>query len=64
MFDIFAQDALVICMFDKIVHIAIHHICDMVQIRNGIIALHMHGDIALNGCECMVGKSTQRLVFD
>ena len=27
-------------------------------------ALHMHGDIALNGCECMVGKSTLRLVFD
>ena len=26
--------------------------------------LHMHGDIALNGCECMVGKSTLRLVFD
>ena len=28
------------------------------------IALHMHGDIALSGCECMVGKSTLRLVFD
>ena len=28
------------------------------------IALHMHGDIALNGCECMVGKSTLRLVFN
>ena len=36
----------------------------MIQIRNDIIALHMHGDIALNGCECMVGKSTLRLVFD
>ena len=24
----------------------------------------MNGDIALNGCECMVGKSTLRLVFD
>ena len=36
----------------------------MVQIRNDIIALHMHGDIALNGCECMVGKSTLCLVFD
>ena len=24
----------------------------------------MHGDIALNGCECMVGKSTLCLVFD
>ena len=36
----------------------------MVQIRNDIIALHMHGDIALNGCEYMVGKSTLRLVFD
>ena len=28
------------------------------------LALHMPGDIALNGCECMVGKSTLRLVFD
>ena len=28
------------------------------------IALHMHGDITLNGCECMIGKSTLRLVFD
>ena len=36
----------------------------MVQKRNDIIALHMHGDIALNGCECMVGNSTLRLVFD
>ena len=24
----------------------------------------MHGDNALNGCECMVGKSTLCLVFD
>ena len=36
----------------------------MVQIRNGIIALHMHRDIVLNGCECMVGKSTLHSVFD
>ena len=28
------------------------------------LALHMHGDIALNGCECMVGKLTLCLVFD
>ena len=28
------------------------------------LALHMQGDIALNGCECMVGKSTLFLVFD
>ena len=28
------------------------------------IALHMHGDIVLNECECMVGKSTLHLVFD
>ena len=28
------------------------------------IALHMHGDITLNGCECMVNESTLRLVFD
>ena len=26
--------------------------------------LHMQGDIALNGCECIVGKLTLRLVFD
>ena len=24
----------------------------------------MQGDIAINGCECMVGKSTLRLVFE
>ena len=30
---------------------------------NGIIALHLHGDIALNGCECMVDKSTLCLVL-
>ena len=24
----------------------------------------MHRDITLNGCECMFGKSTLRLVFD
>ena len=28
------------------------------------IALHMHRDIALRGCECMVNESTMRLVFD
>ena len=28
------------------------------------IALHMHGDIALNECECMVEESTLHLVFD
>ena len=28
------------------------------------IALHMHENIALNMCECMVGKSTLHLVFD
>ena len=28
------------------------------------IALHMHGDIRLNGCECMVEKPTLCLVFD
>ena len=27
-------------------------------------ALHMHGDITLNGCECMVEESTIHLVFD
>ena len=26
--------------------------------------LHMHKDITVNGCECMVGKSIQCLVFD
>ena len=24
----------------------------------------MHGDIALNGCECIVNESTLRLMFD
>ena len=42
---------------------SIHYACDMIYC-NDIIALHMHGDIALNGCECMVGKSTLGLVFD
>ena len=28
------------------------------------IALHMHRDITLSGCKCMVGKSTLRLVSD
>ena len=28
------------------------------------IALHMHGDITLNGCECTVGKSILCFVFD
>ena len=28
------------------------------------IALRVHGYITLNGCECMVGKSTLCLVFD
>ena len=27
-------------------------------------ALHMHGKHRIHGCECMVGKSTLRLVFD
>ena len=30
---------------------------------NDIIALHLHGDIALNGYECMVDKSTLFLVL-
>ena len=30
---------------------------------NGIIALHLHGNIALNGCECMVDKLTLSLVL-
>ena len=30
---------------------------------NGINALHLHGDIALNECECMVDKSTLHLVL-
>ena len=28
------------------------------------LALHMHGDIVLNECECIVGESTLLLVFD
>ena len=26
--------------------------------RQWHIALHMHGDIALNGCDCMINEST------
>ena len=58
MFDIISQDALVICMFNKIVHIA------FIIYVTWYIALHMHGDIALNGCECMVNESILHLVFD
>ena len=28
------------------------------------LKLHMHGDITLNGCECMVSELTLCLVFD
>ena len=30
---------------------------------NDIIALHLHEDIIVNGCECMVDKSILRLVL-
>ena len=44
--DIIAHDALVICM-SRIVHVAF-----LVHVTR----YNMHRDIALNGCECMVGK--------
>ena len=37
--------------------------CLIEHSSNGIFALYMHVDIALNGCECMSGKSTLSLVF-
>ena len=43
MFDIIAQDALVICMFDKNCSYSIHHICDMVQIGNGAYIAYARG---------------------
>ena len=48
---------------DCVVHVAfiMHVTCYNMQWH---IALHMHGNIALNRCECMVGKSTLCLVFD
>ena len=48
---------------DCVVHVAfiMHVTCYNMQWH---LALHMHGDIALNGCECMVGKSTLCLVFN
>ena len=42
---------------------SIHHICDGINMQ-WHIALHMHENIALNRCECMVNKSTLCLVFD
>ena len=42
---------------------SIHHYMRHDITCNGIIALHLHGDIALHGCECMVDKSTLRLVL-
>ena len=35
-----------------------------VRKRKSGLGPFMHGDIALNGCECMVEKSTLCLVFD
>ena len=57
MFDTNFQDALVICMFDKIAisHSSMGHGTN----RQWHITLHMHGDIALNGCECMINESNQ-----
>ena len=60
--DIIVHDALVICTC-RIVHVAftVHVTRYDMQWH---LALHMHGDIALNGRECMVGKSTPHLLFD
>ena len=38
--------------------------CLILHSYSGIFALHMHEDISLNGCECMVSKSILHLVFD
>ena len=59
--DIIVHDALVICM-SRIVYVAfVVHVTRYNMQWN--LALHMHRDIALNGCECMVGKSTLHLVL-
>ena len=42
---------------------SIHYASDMIYMQLHL-ALHMHGDIALNVCECMVSESTLCLVFD
>ena len=48
---------------DCVVHLAFL-ICVAGYKMQWCITLHMHGDIALNGCECKVEKSTLCLVFD
>ena len=35
---------------------SIHFTCGMYNMQ-WRVALHMHGDMALNGCECMVEKN-------
>ena len=57
MFDIIAQDALVICMFDKIFHIAFIIYVTWYKLAMAH-TLHMHGDIELNGCKCIVSSHT------
>ena len=43
MFDIIAQDILMICIFDKKSSYNIHHICDMVQIGIGAYIGYVRG---------------------
>ena len=57
MFDIIAQDALVICMFGKIVHITF--IIYVTWYKQAMThTLHMQGDISLNGYKCIVSSHT------
>ena len=57
MFDIISHDASVICMFDKIVHIAFFIYVTWYKYAMAH-TLHMHGDIALNRCKCIVPSHT------
>ena len=57
MFDVIAQDALVICLFDKIVHIAF--IIYVTWYKWALAhTLHIHRDIALDGYKCIVPSHT------
>ena len=42
----------------------IHCICGMTLTCNGASHFIFTGNIAFHGCECMVGKSTLRLVIN
>ena len=34
----------------------VFHVAFIMHVMQWHLALHMHGNIALNGCDCMVGK--------